>query len=97
MWGTFIAGISDFRSHLAQDRPARRSRQIRSLPHGRRSIYVLVYPEAKKAKVWRLVEGEYRKVADFRDEIHRFELSKCAFDFDFGHLWKRKGGGHLAV
>lgn len=53
--------------------------------------YVLVYPRAKKAKVWRLVEGEYRKVADFHDEIHRFELSKCAFDFDFGRLWKRKG------
>ena len=55
--------------------------------------YVLVYPEAKKAKVWRLIEGEYRKVADFHDETHRFELSKCAFDFDFGRLWKRKGGG----
>ena len=51
---------------------------------------MLVYPEAKKAKVWRLVEGEYRKVADFHDETHRFELSKCAFDF--GRLWKRKGG-----
>lgn len=54
--------------------------------------YVLIYPEAKKAKVWRLVEGEYRKVADFHDEIHRFELSQCAFDFDFSRLWKRKGG-----
>lgn len=53
--------------------------------------YVLVYPDAKKAKVWRLVEGEYRKVADFHDETHRFELSKCAFDFDFSRLWKRKG------
>ena len=55
--------------------------------------YVLVYPEAKKAKVWHLVEGEYRKMADFHDETHRFELSKCAFDFDFSRLWKRKGGG----
>ena len=54
--------------------------------------YVLVYPEAKKAKVWRLVEGEYRKVGDFHDETHCFELSRCAFDFDFSRLWKRKGG-----
>ena len=54
--------------------------------------YVLVYPETKKAKVWRLVEGEYRKVADFHDETHRFDLSKCSLDFDFSRLWKRKGG-----
>jgi Uma2 family endonuclease len=53
--------------------------------------YVLVYPEAKKAKVWRLVDGEYRKVADFHDESHNFELSKCAIDFDFSRLWQRKG------
>ncbi len=53
--------------------------------------YVLVYPDAKKAKVWRLIEGEYRKVADFHDETHRFDLSKCSIDFDFSKLWKRKG------
>ena len=56
------------------------------------SHYVLVSPEAQKAKVWRLVDGEYRKVGDFHDESHRFELSRCALDFDFGRLWKRKGG-----
>jgi len=56
------------------------------------SHYVLVYPEGKKAKVWRLVDGQYRKVGDFHDESHRFELSRCALDFDFGRLWKRKGG-----
>jgi Uma2 family endonuclease len=53
--------------------------------------YVLVYPDAKKAKVWRLMDGNYRKVADFHDETHHFELSKCSFDFDFSRLWKRKG------
>lgn len=52
--------------------------------------YVIAYPEEKKAKVWRLIDGEYRKVADFHDETHHFELSKCAFDFDFSRLWKRK-------
>lgn len=55
------------------------------------SHYVLVYPEARKAKVWRLVQGEYRKVGDFHDESCRFELSRCALDFDFGRLWQRKG------
>jgi Uma2 family endonuclease len=53
--------------------------------------YVLVYPEAKKAKVWQLIEGDYRKVGDFYDEKHCFGLSGCTIDFDFSRLWKRKG------
>lgn len=53
--------------------------------------YVIAYPGDRKAKVWRLVEGEYRKVGDFHDERHRFELSKCAIDLDFGRFWRRKG------
>ena len=59
------------------------------------SHYVLVYPEAKKAKVRRLVQGEYRKAGDFHDQTCRFELSRSALDFDFGRLWKRKGGQAL--
>ncbi|MDD5329912.1 MAG: Uma2 family endonuclease [Sulfuricella sp.] len=54
--------------------------------------YVLIYPEAHKAKVYRLVDGEYRKVGDFVDEKHIFDLSKCTIDFDFSRLWRRKMG-----
>jgi len=49
--------------------------------------YVLVYPEAQKAKVYQLIESEYRKEGDFCDERHRFVLSKCTFDLDFAQLW----------
>jgi len=54
------------------------------------AYYVVVYPSAKKAKVWRLIDGQYRKVADFQDEPYRFDLSKCRIDFDFARLWVRK-------
>lgn len=53
--------------------------------------YVLIYPDAKKAKIYQLIEGEYRKVGDFHDEPHRFEPADCAIDFDFARIWKRKG------
>jgi len=53
--------------------------------------YVLVYPQAHKAKVYQLFAGEYRKVADFSNETHHFELSGCAMDFDFSRLWQRLG------
>jgi len=52
--------------------------------------YVLVYPEARKAKVYRLVEGAYRKIGDFHDERHSFELSNCVIPFDFSRLWRRR-------
>lgn len=52
------------------------------------SCYVLVYPSAAKAKVYRLVDGDYRKVGDFHDERYTFVLSRCGIDFDFGRLWR---------
>lgn len=52
--------------------------------------YVLIYPDAKKAKVYRLIEGEYRIAGDFYNEQYRFELQGCAIDFDFSRIWKRK-------
>ncbi len=50
--------------------------------------YVLVYPDKRKAKVYRLMDGVYRKVGDFSKETRLFDLSKCAFDFDFGFIWR---------
>ena len=49
--------------------------------------YVLVYPEAREAKVYRLINGEYRKIGDFHDQAYSFELSKCAVPIDFSRLW----------
>jgi Uma2 family endonuclease len=50
--------------------------------------YVLVYPDKRKAKAYRLVDGVYRKVGDFSKETMLFELSECAIDFDFGFIWR---------
>ncbi|QVL48752.1 MAG: hypothetical protein KFB96_24915 [Thiocapsa sp.] len=50
--------------------------------------YVLVYPAAAKAKVYRLADREYRKVGDFHDEQHDFALSRCRIAFDFARLWQ---------
>ncbi len=50
--------------------------------------YVLVYPDKRKAKVYRLVDGVYRKVGEYSMETLLFELSKCAIDFDFGFIWR---------
>ena len=51
--------------------------------------YVLVYPSATKAKVYRLIDGDYRKIGDFHDEQHCFELSACNVPFEFGRIWRK--------
>jgi Uma2 family endonuclease len=52
--------------------------------------YVLVYPASDKAKVYRLIDGDYRKVDDFHDDAYDFDLSRCTLAFDFGRLWHRR-------
>ena len=49
---------------------------------------LLVYPEKRVAKVYRLSEGRYLKVGDFRDEIHLFEDLTCPVEIAFDRLWR---------
>jgi len=50
--------------------------------------YVLVYPDEKLAKVYRLTEdGRYAKALDATDETFTFDLKKCSIDFDFSKIW----------
>ncbi|TQV63206.1 MAG: Uma2 family endonuclease [Sulfurovum sp.] len=52
--------------------------------------FVLVYPDKKVAKVYRLNDGVYRKVGDFSDELYKFELKECEIDFNFSKIWRVK-------
>jgi len=50
--------------------------------------YVIVDPEEKIAKVYRLNnEGRYVKVSDTRNEPVDFDLEACRFSFDFAKIW----------
>lgn len=51
--------------------------------------YIIVYPDNKKAKVYRLTDRSYTKIGDFSDERYLFDLQKCRIDFDFGFIWRR--------
>jgi Uma2 family endonuclease len=48
--------------------------------------YVLVYPEEKLAKVFKLHEGRYIKALDATDESYTFELDGCTITFDFSRI-----------
>ncbi|MEA3513728.1 MAG: Uma2 family endonuclease [Campylobacterota bacterium] len=51
--------------------------------------YILAYSDNKKAKVYKLHEGRYIKVADFTDEKYTFTLDKCDIEFDFNFIWRK--------
>jgi len=51
--------------------------------------YILVYPDSKKAKIYRLIDLKYQKMGDFIDESYLFETAECNIEFNFGFIWKR--------
>ena len=51
--------------------------------------YIVVYPDIKKAKVYRLVNQKYKMIGEFSEERYLFDIPKCPIDFDFGFIWRR--------
>ena len=49
--------------------------------------YVLVYPDSKKAKVYKLINGEYIKIQEIQEDILQIEDLECKVYVDFGEVW----------
>lgn len=50
--------------------------------------YIIVDPEERLAKVYRLHEGRYIKVMDATDESCEFDLGECRIRLEFSEIWK---------
>ncbi|MEZ0327952.1 MAG: Uma2 family endonuclease, partial [Dissulfuribacterales bacterium] len=51
--------------------------------------YVLCYPDLKKARIYKLIEGRYVKQGDVTDETFIFE-AKCRPELTFKQIWFNK-------
>ena len=51
--------------------------------------YILVYPNDLKAKIYKLQNGKFKKVADFLDGIYQFKNIKCKPLLNFKNIFKR--------
>ena len=51
--------------------------------------YILVYPDALKAKIYKLTEGKYSKEGDFTHEVYTFEETTCKVEIRFENVFKR--------
>ena len=53
------------------------------------NYYIIVNPNDKVAKVYKLQDGKYIKLLDASDEVVNFELDSCekSLAFDFAKIW----------
>lgn len=79
-------------AEVISPRTARRDEQTKFQLYQEEGVdhYVLLYPDQRNAKVYRLIDGTYRKVGDFQQEQCSFELPDCVVDVDFSRLWSRE-------
>jgi Uma2 family endonuclease len=49
--------------------------------------YGIVYPEIKKVKIYKLVNGEYIKIADIKDNIFATDDLICNIKINFSKVW----------
>ena len=49
--------------------------------------FVAVYPELKKARIFKLTENGYRKVFDATVDRYTFEIGACRVTLDFSKVW----------
>ncbi len=51
--------------------------------------YVLAYPDELRAKIYKLVDGKYKKAGDFSKEKYIFEETLCQVSIDFEKVFNR--------
>ena len=49
--------------------------------------YGIVYPEEKRVRVYKLINGEYVKVFDIKDEVLEIDDLSCKIEIDFSKVW----------
>ncbi|MFP4062105.1 MAG: Uma2 family endonuclease [Halochromatium sp.] len=78
-------------AEVVSPKTARRDEQTKFQLYREEGVgyYMLLYPSQAKAKIYRLVEGEYRKVGDFQRESCPIRLADCTIDLDIARLWGR--------
>ncbi len=50
--------------------------------------YVIVNPNDRMARVYRLQDGRYVKALDATDELFQFDLKACVISFGFSRIWE---------
>jgi len=49
--------------------------------------YGIVYPDEKRAKIYKLIDSCYIKIADLKNEIFETEDLECNIKIDFSKVW----------
>lgn len=76
-------------AEVVSPRTARRDEQTKFQLYGEEGVghYLLLYPDQAKVKVYRLIDGQYRKLGDLHHERLVIELPDCRIALDCSKLW----------
>jgi len=50
--------------------------------------YGIVYPDDKRVKIYKLINAEYIKIADLKNDIFEIDDLTCKIKLDFSKVWK---------
>ncbi|MRI58591.1 MAG: Uma2 family endonuclease [Epsilonproteobacteria bacterium] len=88
--GDFITKAPHIVVEVVCPQTARRDEKIKFEIYEKEKVpyYILVYPRELKAKVYKLIDGRFDKVADFTNERYEFDLP-CSTAIDFSKAFKK--------
>lgn len=68
---------------------ARRDEQVKFQLYALEGVrfYLLIYPFQQKAKIYKLEQGKYVKLADFGLDTWIFDIHNCSGKIDFSRIW----------
>ena len=49
--------------------------------------YGIVYPDEKRVKIYKLINGEYIKIMDLKEEVLKIDDLSCKIEIDFSKVW----------
>ena len=87
--GEYITKAPEIIFEIVSRQTAQKDERIKYEIYEREGVryYILVYPELKVSKVFRLKDHRYVKIKDaIRDRVE-FQIGECSIEFDFSLLW----------
>ena len=87
----YIAKTPEIVVEIVSPTTAKRDEKIKFEIYEKEKVkyYILVYPEDKKAKIYKLNKNRLEKEGDFFDEVYEFIDISCKVNLDFKKVFKK--------
>ena len=87
----YIAKTPEIVIEIVSPATAKRDEKIKFDIYEKEKVnyYVIVYPDDKKVKIYKLYGNKFEKEGDFFDEVYEFTAIPCEVSLDFKRVFKK--------